>query len=148
MHRDYEKIHYNTVVAGAMELLNALDKLDAAKNVDCARVMRESLLILNRVLSPIVPHVAHELWQQIGEDGDVIDADWPAVDLDALKSDTIKLVIQVNGKLRSEIEVATASSREEIEKAAMTDPRARKFLEDKPVRKVIIVPGKLVNIVV
>ncbi len=148
MHRDYEKIHYNTVVAGAMELLNALDRFDAGKNADCACVMRESLVILNKVLSPIAPHIAHELWQQIGESGDVIDAGWPAVDTNALKSDTLKLVIQVNGKLRSEIEVATSSSREEIETAALQDAKALKFIDGKPVRKVIIVPGKLVNIVV
>jgi leucyl-tRNA synthetase len=110
--------------------------------------MRESLVVLNKVLAPIAPHIAHELWQHIGESGDVIDAGWPAVDTNALKSDTLKLVIQVNGKLRSEIEVATSSSREEIETAALQDPKALRFIDGKPVRKVIIVPGKLVNIVV
>jgi leucyl-tRNA synthetase len=148
MNRDYDKIHYNTVVAGAMELLNALDKFDASRNSDSANTMRESIVMLNKVLSPVVPHIAHSLWHQLGEEGDVIDASWPIVDPDALVSDTVKMVIQVNGKLRSEIEVPASTSREEIEAMALIDDKAFRFIEDKPVRKIIVVPGKLVNIVV
>ena len=148
MLRDYDRIHYNTVVAGAMELLNALDRFDPARNRDCALAMRECFVILNKVLAPITPHIAHALWHCLGEAGDVIDAPWPALDTDALISDTIKLVIQVNGKLRSEIEVPSEASREAIESAALADDRVRKFTGDGQVRKVIVVPGKLVNIVV
>jgi leucyl-tRNA synthetase len=146
--RDYEKIHYNTVIAGAMELLNALDKLDPDKNPDCAAVLRESLVILNKILSPIAPHIAHQLWHELGESGDVIDATWPIVDHEALKSDTLKLVIQVNGKLRSEIEVSASSSRQDIEAMAVSDEKIQKYVSDSPIRKVIVVPGRLVNIVV
>lgn len=146
--RDYEKIHYNTVVAGAMELLNALEKLDPEKNTDCAATLRECLVILNKVLSPITPHIAHSIWHELGESGDIIDAKWPKVDPNALVSDTVKLVIQVNGKLRSEIEVPATTSKSDIEGMAVSDEKAQKYIENKPIKKVIIVPGKLVNIVV
>ena len=146
--RDYKKIHYNTVVAGAMALLNALDKLDPEKNPDCAAVLRESVVILNKVLAPITPHIAHQLWRDLGESGDIIDATWPSVDPETLKSDTLKLVIQVNGKLRSEIEVSASSSQQEIETLAIADEKTQKYIAGKPIRKVIVVAGKLVNIVV
>ncbi|WP_423908353.1 leucine--tRNA ligase [Candidatus Spongiihabitans sp.] len=146
--RDYEKIHYNTVVAGAMALLNALDKFDPEKNPDCASVLREGVVILNKVLAPITPHIAHQLWRDLGESGDIIDATWPSVDPEALKSDTLKLVIQVNGKLRSEIEVSASSSKQEIETLAIADEKTQKYIAGKPIRKVIVVAGKLINIVI
>ncbi len=145
--RDYEKIHYNTVVAGVMELLNALDKFDPEKNADCAAVLRESVVILAKVLAPITPHIAHQLWREIAEPGDIIDATWPDVDHDALKSNTLKLMIQVNGKLRSEMEVSISSSKQEIETLATADEKIQKYTDGKTIRKVIVVPGKLVNIV-
>lgn len=148
MLRDYEKIHYNTVVAGAMELLNALDKFEPEKSADGAAVLRESIIILNKVLSPIAPHITHHLWHELGESGDIIDATWPSVDPEALSSDTLRLVIQVNGKLRSEIEVAVASSKQEIEAQAIADEKTQQHIAGKPVKKIIVVPGKLVNIVV
>ena len=146
--RDYEKIHYNTVVAGAMELLNALDKFEPTKNHQCANVLRESLVILNKILSPIAPHISHRLWHELGESGDVLDASWPIVDPDALKSDTIKMMIQVNGKLRSEIQVPAQSSKDFIEATALANEKVQTYFQDKTVKKVIVVPGKLVNIVV
>ena len=146
--RDYDNIHYNTVVAGAMELLNALDKFDARDNADCAATMRESLVILNKILSPIVPHISHVIWQKMGESGDIIDAPWPVADENALICDSVKMVIQVNGKLRSEFEVATSASRDEIEVIALADEKAQKFIDGKEIRKVIVVSEKLVNIVV
>jgi len=147
-HRDYEKFHYNTVIAGAMELLNALDKFDPNRGPDGAAVFREALIILNKLLSPIVPHIAHTLWHEIGETGDIIDARWPTLDKSALVSDTIDLVIQVNGKLRSRIEVSVDSSKDEIEKTTLADPKIQKYIENNPVKKIIVVPGRLVNIVV
>lgn len=146
--RDYEKIHYNTVVAGAMTLLNALDKFAPEKSPDCAAVLRESVLILTKVLAPITPHIAHQLWRDLGEPGDIIDATWPDVDPEAMQSDTLKLVIQVNGKLRSEIEVSVASSQQEIETLAIADEKTQKYIADKPIKKVIVVARQLVNIVV
>ena len=146
--RDYEKIHYNTVVAGAMELLNALEKFDQQKNSHCLQCFKESLIIINKVLAPIVPHIAHEIWHQLGQAGDIIDAPWPQLDSEALKSDTLNMVIQINGKLRSEIEVAATSSKQEIEHAALADSKAQKYIDGQAVKKVIVVPGKLINIVV
>ena len=146
--RDYQRIHYNTVVAGAMELLNSLDRFDPGKNQDCLVAFRESLVILNKILSPIVPHIAHRLWHVMGEAGDVLDATWPRVDHQALKSDTVKWVIQVNGKLRSEIELTADCSEQEIRSMAVTDRKIQNFIGDAEIRKIILVPSKLVNIVI
>ncbi len=148
VNRDYDKIHYNTVVAGAMELFNHLEKFDAEANAHCAAALRESVVMLNKILSPITPHIAHRLWHELGEEGDIMDARWPVVDREALKSDTVKLVIQVNGKLRSEMEVPVSSTRKEIESMAVRDPKAQRFIRGKDIRKTIVVPGRLVNIVV
>ncbi|MXZ81355.1 MAG: leucine--tRNA ligase [Gammaproteobacteria bacterium] len=145
--RDYEKIHYNTVVAGAMEILNALERFEVSGEADRAMVLRESLVILNKVLAPIVPHIAHVLWERLEEPGYILDAPWPAVDSRALESAHIQLVIQVNGKLRSQIRVLADCAREDVEKAALEDEKARKFIEGKTVHRVILVPGKLINIV-
>ncbi len=146
--RDYQRIHYNTVVAGAMELLNSLDRFDPGENQDCLVAFRESLIILNKILSPIVPHIAHRLWHVMGEAGDVLDAAWPRVDHQALESDTVKWVIQVNGKLRSEIELTADCSEQEIRSMAVTDRKIQNFIGDAEIRKIIIVPSKLVNIVI
>ena len=145
---DYERMQYNTVVASMMELLNALEKIDATANEDCALALREGLLIMNKVLAPVTPHIAHRLWRDLGEAGDVIDAAWPVVDEAALVSDTITLAVQVNGKLRSQIEVSADSDRAAVEAAAQADEKVRNHTEGKTVRKVIVVPGRLVNIVV
>ena len=146
--RDYERFQYNTVVAACMELVNVLDRFDPSGSPDRAAVLREALEILSRVLAPIAPHIAHRLWRDLGCEGDVIDAPWPVVDPAALVKETIKLVVQVNGKLRGGIEVPAEASREEIETAALADPGVRRHTEGKTVRRVIVVPGRLVNIVV
>ena len=146
--RDYQRIHYNTVVAGAMELLNALERFEPGKNRDCLLALRESMVILNKILAPIVPHIAHRLWQVTGEAGDVLDADWPRVDRRALQSDTLKWVIQVNGKRRSEMELPADCSERDIRAMALSDRRIRNFIADAKVRKIIVVPRKLVNIVI
>ncbi|MCY4148895.1 MAG: leucine--tRNA ligase [Gammaproteobacteria bacterium] len=146
--RDYEKIHYNTVVAGGMEILNALERFEVLGQPDRARALRESLVILNKVLAPIVPHIAHVLWGKLGEPESLLDACWPSVDNEALKSACVELVVQVNGKLRSQIRVPTNSSRVEIEQAALDDSKTCRFIEGKDVKRIILVPGRLVNIVV
>ncbi len=146
--RDYGKLQYNTVIAGMMELLNALDKFDPQANQDAGLVFRESLVILNKILAPITPHIAHALWQQLGQPGEVIDASWPKVDTNALVSDSMTLAIQVNGKRRSEIEIAVDSSKDQIEAAALADPKVQNHVADKEIRKIIVVAGRLVNIVV
>ncbi len=146
--RDYEKIHYNTVVAGSMEILNALERFEVSGRPDRAKTLRESLVILNKVLAPIVPHIAHVLWDRLGESESLLDAGWPDVDKEALKSAYIELVVQVNGKLRSQIQVPTNSSQDEIEQVALNDNKTSKFVEGKDIRKIILVPGRLINIVV
>ncbi len=144
---DYERMQYNTVVASMMELLNALDRFDPAANEDCALALREGLVILNKVLAPVTPHIAHRLWRDLGEDGDVIDASWPAVDEAALVSDRIRLAVQVNGKLRAQIDIPADSDRTAIEAAARAEPGVRKHTDGKTVHRIIVVPGRLVNVV-
>jgi leucyl-tRNA synthetase len=138
---------YNTAIAACMELSNLLQKLDDA-TPGAHAVRHEALGILVRVLAPIAPHVCHQLWQMLGEQGAVIDAPWPEVDASALVADTIRLVVQVNGKLRGQIEVPVGTDKDAIVEAALADENVRKFIADQPVRKQIVVPGKLVNLVV
>jgi leucyl-tRNA synthetase len=146
--RDYGRLQYNTVVAGMMELLNALDKFDPNSSEHHGMVFRESLVNLNKIMAPITPHIAHRLWHVLGEDGDVIDASWPQVDQAALVSEVVTLAVQVNGKLRSQIEVDADSNNKEIEAAAIADEKVQNHIAGKEIRKLIVVPGRLVNIVV
>jgi leucyl-tRNA synthetase len=147
---DIKRIQYNTVVSGAMKMLNALES--APRNdAKAAAVVREGLSILIRVMNPVVPHVTHALWEELGyaaQYGDLLDAPWPLVDEAALKSDVVELMLQINGKLRGSISVPATAPKEEIEKLALASPVAQKFMEGKPAKKVVVVPGRLVNIVV
>ena len=148
---DYERIQYNTVVSGCMKLLNAFEcaKLDATP-AD-AGVLREGFGILLRALYPAAPHTAWQLWQDLGfeiEFGDLLDAPWPVVDEAALVQSEIELMLQVNGKLRGSIRVAATAGKHTIEAAALKSPDFIKFAEGKRAKKVIVVPGRLVNIVV
>ncbi|MDA7991154.1 MAG: leucine--tRNA ligase [Gammaproteobacteria bacterium] len=152
--RDYRRFQFNTVVAACMELLNDLEKFaaeneNAGGNEDAenAAVMREGLLALTRVLAPVTPHIAHRLWRDLGEDGDVIDADWPEPDEAALAADELHLAVQVNGKVRAQIQVAAGASEDEIREAAFAAENVRKHTEGKEVAKFIVVPGRLANIV-
>jgi leucyl-tRNA synthetase len=100
---------------------------------------------------PATPHIAQQLWNELGyykDLGGLLDAAWPTVDVDALVQDEIELMLQVNGKLRGSITVPAAAGKEEIEKLALASPVAQKFMEGKPAKKVVVVPGRLVNIVV
>ena len=138
---------FNTAIAAAMELLNALAKFPQSSPQDRA-VMHEALEIAVLGLSPIIPHVAHALWKALGHSRALIDEPWMPVDAAALKTSSIALVVQVNGKLRGHITVAADADEATVRAAALTEPHARKFIGEAAVRKVIIVPGKLVNIVV
>uniref|UniRef100_D5X3I5 Leucine--tRNA ligase n=1 Tax=Thiomonas intermedia (strain K12) TaxID=75379 RepID=D5X3I5_THIK1 len=147
---DYGRMQYNTVVSGAMKLLNALEGADAAAG-GMAVALREGFGILLRVLYPATPHIAHALWQELGygaEFGDLLDAPWPQVDEAALVQDTIELMLQVNGKLRGAIQVAASADKATIEAAALASADFAKFSEGKAAKKVIVVPGRLVNVVV
>jgi leucyl-tRNA synthetase len=110
--------------------------------------MREVLGILIRVLAPITPHLSHVLWQELKMPGELLDAPWPKVDESALVSAIQVLVVQVNGKLRSQVEVAPDADEAVIREAALADDKVARHVGDKPVRKIIVVPGKLVNIVI
>jgi len=138
---------FNTAIAAVMELLNALGKFTETDKAATA-VRQEVLEFAVLMLSPITPHICHVLWQQLGHENAVVNADWPVVDEAALKQDKIELMVQVNGKLRSKLLVATTASQADIETLALADDNAQRFIDGKTVRKVIVVPGRLVNIVV
>ncbi|MDY0330685.1 MAG: leucine--tRNA ligase [Thiomonas sp.] len=147
---DYGRMQYNTVVSGAMKLLNALEGADAAA-AGMTGALREGFGILLRVLYPATPHIAHVLWQELGyvaQQGDLLDAPWPQVDEAALVQDTIELMLQVNGKLRGAIQVAASADKAAIEAAALASADFARFSEGKAAKKVIVVPGRLVNVVV
>ncbi len=137
---------FNTAIAQVMTVMNALEKLPQDSAQDRA-LLQEGLESVVLLLAPITPHICHSLWSALGKCGDVIDATWPAVDEKALEQDTLTLVIQVNGKLRGQIEVPAGASREEVEAAARANENVLRFTDGLTIRKVIVVPGKLVNIV-
>jgi len=147
---DYERIQYNTVVSGGMKMLNALEALPADAT-GAAAALREGLSILLRVLYPVAPHIGCALWAELGfedEQGSLLDAPWPAVDPAALAQDEIELVLQINGKLRGKITVPAGADRAAIEGAARAAPEVAKHAAGAPVKKVVVVPGRLVNVVV
>ncbi|MEJ8826238.1 leucine--tRNA ligase [Variovorax humicola] len=149
---DYQRMQYNTVVSGAMKLLNALEgfKPQPGKVGDTAAV-REGFGILLRCLYPATPHIAQQLWKELGYDdghGNLLDTAWPKVDAVALEQDEIELVLQVNGKLRGAVRVPSAASKQDIEKLALSSEDFVKFAAGAAVKRVIVVPGRLVNVVV
>jgi leucyl-tRNA synthetase len=146
---DYDRMQYNTVVSGAMKLLNALEAHAAGQLV--APALREGVGILLRVLYPVCPHTTWTLWSELGfaaELGSLLDARWPEVDEGALERAEVELVLQINGKLRGALRVAAAADRAQVEAAALASPEFIKFAEGRPAKKVVVVPGRLVNVVV
>ncbi|MGB8143605.1 MAG: class I tRNA ligase family protein, partial [Chromatiaceae bacterium] len=143
---DYERHQFNTVVSGCMTMVNSLQKLD--RGAAGMAVMREGLGIVLRLLAPIAPHLSHHLWRELGFGDDILQAPWPAVDEEALRRDTLEYVIQVNGKVRGKILVPAVADRQAVERAALDNDNVRRFLGEAQVRKVILVPNKLVNLVV
>ena len=137
---------FNTAIAQVMTLMNVLEKAPTASAQDRA-LLQEGLETVALLLAPITPHICHALWQQLGKAGDIIDSAWPSVDESALVQDTLTLVVQVNGKLRGQIDVPASASREAVEAAARANENVLRFTEGLTIRKVIVVPGKLVNIV-
>jgi len=153
---DYRRLQYNTVVSACMKMLNALEaaELPQDSGAACAATataLREALGILLRVLYPVVPHITHVLWRELGYRsvyGEILDASWPQVDAQALEQETMQIVVQVNGKLRGRVNIAVSADEGAAREAALADEHVMKFVGDKPLRKVIFVPGKLVNLVV
>ncbi|WP_415904516.1 leucine--tRNA ligase [Neptuniibacter sp. QD48_55] len=138
---------FNTAIAAVMELSNTI-----AKFVDISEqgraVMQEALEAAILLLGPIVPHISHQLWIELGNEGDALTAAWPQVDESALVQDTIQLVVQVNGKVRAKINVAADADEDVVLHTALADENVQKHMADKTIRKKIVVPGRLVNIVV
>ena len=150
---DYDQRQvFNTAIAAVMELYNEVTKFAGANNVNDGgqnqAVVQEALSAMVLLLGPIVPHMCHVLWQHLGNSGALIDAAWPGYDESALVQSKMNIAAQVNGKLRAVLELPADSSKEAIEAAALADETVRKFMVGLAVKKVIVVPGKLINIVV
>jgi len=139
---------FNTAIAAVMELINEVNKLADRSTPLGLAVEREALEAATQLLAPIVPHISHALWQLLGHENAIIDQPWPQFDESALKQSTIEMVVQVNGKVRARLAVDADADKDSIEKIALAEENVLRFIEDKTVRKVIVVPGKLINIVV
>lgn len=151
---DFERIQYNTVVSACMKMLNAIEGAKLAErsapSAAVTLVATEAFSILLRVLYPVVPHITWQLWRDLGfggVHGDILDAPWPVVDPLALETDTVSLVLQVNGKLRGNLTVASLADKASIEALAIAHESVQKHLEGRAPKRVIVVPGKLVNVV-
>jgi leucyl-tRNA synthetase len=148
---DYRRVKYNTVVSAGHKMLNALERLPQLQTSASIELAREGLSLLLRVLNPVVPHITHALWEQLGyaaQYGDILEAPWPKVDAAALAQEEVELVLQVNGKLRGKLRVAAAADSAAIEKAAVASPEVQRHANGAAPRRVVIVPGRLVNVVV
>lgn len=139
---------FNTAIAAVMELLNEINKLADRSTPLGLAVEREALEAAVQLLAPIVPHICHELWHQLGHDNAIIDQAWPQFNESALKQSTIEMVVQVNGKVRARVAVDAEADKDSVEKTALAEENVQRFIDGKTVHKVIVVPGKLINIVV
>jgi len=148
---DYERMQYNTVVSGCMKLLNALEDFKSDGSAADTAVLCEGLSVLLRLLYPACPHISANLWTELGYAarwGDLLDTAWPEVDESALLRDEIELMLQINGKLRGAVRVSANASKEDIEQAALATEAFTKQANGAAPKKVIVVPGRLVNVVV
>ena len=146
--RDYQRQQFNTVIAAAMELTNAAEKANwQAMGEFADATLSEMAYSLIKMLAPVTPHVAEHLWQQFASPSCLLEDQWLSVDESALVRDSIRYVVQVNGKLRSKIEVSAGAAKDEIEALALADENVQKFTHELSIRKIIVVPDKLVNIV-
>ncbi|MDH3449995.1 MAG: class I tRNA ligase family protein, partial [Gammaproteobacteria bacterium] len=145
---DYaRRLTFNTAIAANMELLNSVSRYQDASAVGSA-IRQEVFDNMVLMLAPIIPHICHRLWRDLGHDSVIIDHPWPEVDAAALVQETIEMVIQVNGKLRGKMQLGADADRASCEAAALANEQVRRFVGDSAIRKVIVVPGKLVNIVI
>lgn len=147
---DYQRMQYNTVVSGAMKLLNALEDFKAAGTPGAEVALIEGFGILLRCLYPATPHITHVLWSELGYAGvlgELLDAPWPKVDESALQQDEVELMLQINGKLRGAILVPAGASKEAIEAIAVASEAVQTQAQGAPVKRVVVVPGRLVNVV-
>jgi leucyl-tRNA synthetase len=148
---DYQRMQYNTVVSGGMKMLNALEDFKGEINTASLAALRQGFGILLRCLYPATPHIAHGLWAELGyaeQHGELLDAAWPEVDDSALQQDEIELMLQVNGKLRGSVTVPAGADKAAIEAAALASEAFLRAANGATAKKVIVVPGRLVNIVI
>jgi leucyl-tRNA synthetase len=147
---DMQRHQFNTVASACMKILNALERTSATPMPGSAQaeVAEEGLSILLRVLSPITPHLCHHLWRELGFGEDVLDAAWPEPVEAALEQEEIELVMQVGGKMRGKLRVPAGASHQDIERAALASEQVRKFVAGQSVKKIVVVPGRLVNVVI
>ncbi|MBW1804930.1 MAG: class I tRNA ligase family protein, partial [Deltaproteobacteria bacterium] len=145
-----DRFHFNTAISAVMELVNDVNRFlnsDNEKGVLAWSLIREAIEATVLLLAPVVPHITEEMWRMLGHDDSLLNVQWPTYREDALDVETRLIVIQVNGKVRSRIEVPASSSKEEIEAVALKDEKIKKFIGGKEIRKVIVVQQKLVNVV-
>jgi leucyl-tRNA synthetase len=158
---DIEKrLHFNTAISSIMEMVNDLYAMDisrvlvqfsseeSSKKNGCLFAVKEAMRSLILLLAPFVPHIAEEMWEEIGEESSVFDHAWPKFDPQVAQKDEIVVVIQVNGKVRSRLMLSSDSNDEEIKQAALNDPKIKEWIGEKNIKKIILVPNKLVNIVI
>jgi leucyl-tRNA synthetase len=148
---DYERMQYNTVVSGCMKLLNALEDFKPDGSAGDTATLCEGVSLLMRMLYPACPHITDAIWQELGyaqAAGQLLDAPWPVVDESALERDQIELMLQINGKLRGSILVSASADKAQIEAAALGHEAFAKQAAGAAPKKVIVVPGRLVNVVV
>jgi leucyl-tRNA synthetase len=147
---DLKRIQYNTVVSACMKMLNTMESAKLDDSAESNALIAEGFSIFLRLLNPVAPHITHVLWQELGYAGvfgDLLNAAWPQVDPAALEQAEIEMMIQVNGKLRGSITVAKGADKASIEAAALACEAVQKYIETPP-KKIIVVPGKLISIVV
>jgi leucyl-tRNA synthetase len=137
---------FNTAIAACMELLNELGR-SGDTSVQGRAVMQEALEAVVLMLSPIVPHITHVMWKALGGEPAVVECRWPECDRDALVQEELTLVVQVNGKVRGQVSVPPDAERDAIESLVLEEPNVVRHLQGKPVKKIIVVPGRLVNVV-
>lgn len=145
-----DRFHFNTAIAAIMELVNQIYQTLENPPADEKYwpVLRKAVEAVILTISPMVPHIAEELWQSLGHHRSITQEEWPVWLDEALQTDEILIVVQVNGKLRSRISVSSKASREDLESAALADGKIQDFLAGRPVKKVVVVPDRLINIVV
>lgn len=144
---DYERYQFNTVVSAGMIIQNLLLKLNPTHN-DEAKLIHEGMSILLRLLAPVTPHITHHLWRELGYGDNILCTNWPAPAMKALQTSSVELVVQINGKLRGRVVIPTEAEKEEILTAVLAQENINRYLANKKIKKTIVVPGKLVNIVI
>lgn len=145
---DYERMQFNTVVSGCMKLFNLIDATENKSTSTQSIILQKAISFLLRILAPITPHITHQLWQDLSFKGLLLDAPWPQIDSAILKAASIQMVVQINGKLRSHITVPANADNKVIENTAINEAKVQQTLSGKTIKKIIIVPKKLINIVV